>query len=342
MNRETQADPAPKGITTLDLLLFTAGFACGWVMHQGSALRASGYYVLPLSRGAFFSLLGTVWIGWLWAFITGLAFLALGRRVRYESRDRHADWLSVALAIVLFESAYPAFRPERVGSMTGEIVCFEAPASVAATGKAVAYHLWWPQDRETWEELCAGTLRMTAAAVFVAVACWRLWSKLNAGWVAVMIVAAAVLLALGPIRMAEATSIEVSSSDTFPGYQPGPGERVESWPQVAAYFDARAWAGYSLRALALVTVAILAVRNFVKRWRHWLWTEWAALGAAAIIAGCWVYDEFVARPALEKTVRIALLGIWLLALAVIAAALIRAWSVVAERLRGRDAIGDQS
>jgi hypothetical protein len=342
MNRDTQADPAPRGITTLDLLLFTAGFACGWVMHQSSALLAGEFYILPFSRGDFHSLLGTVWIGWLWAVITGLAFLAVGRRFRYDCRDRRADWLSVALAILLFESACPAFRPERVGSMTGEIVCYEAPASLAASAKAVAYHLWWPQDRETWEELCAGTLRMTAAAMVVAVACWRLRSKLNAGWVAVMIVAAAVLLALGPIRMAEATSIEVSSSAPFPGYQPGLGQPLENWSHVAAHFDARAWAGYSLRAVALLTVAILAVRNLVKRWRHWLWPDWAALGSAAIIAGCWVYDEFVARPALDKTVRIALLGAWLLALAAMAAALIWAWSVFGKRLRGRDAIGDQN
>ena len=40
----------------------------------------------------------------------------------------------------------------------------------------------------------------------------------------------------------------------------------------------------------------------------WLWTEWATVLSAAIIAGCWIYDEFVARPALDQTVRVALLG----------------------------------
>ena len=59
MNRQTRSHEAPSGITTLDLLLFTAGFACGWVMHLGSALRNGRFYILPLSRGAFHSLLGT-------------------------------------------------------------------------------------------------------------------------------------------------------------------------------------------------------------------------------------------------------------------------------------------
>ena len=81
MSRETGPDQPPSGITTLDLLLFTAGFACGWVMHQGSALHTSRFYILPLSRGPFHSLLGMVWTGWLWAFVSGLAFLIVGRRL---------------------------------------------------------------------------------------------------------------------------------------------------------------------------------------------------------------------------------------------------------------------
>ena len=64
-----------------------------------------------------------------------------------------------------------------------------------------------------------------------------------------------------------------------------------------------------------MTLAILAARSLLTRWRTWLWTEWAALACAAIIAGCWFYDEFVARPALDRTVRVVLLGTWLLVIA---------------------------
>ena len=41
MSQEMPRDQPPRGITTLDLLLFTAGFAFGWVMQQSSALRGT-------------------------------------------------------------------------------------------------------------------------------------------------------------------------------------------------------------------------------------------------------------------------------------------------------------
>jgi uncharacterized membrane protein (DUF2068 family) len=67
------------------------------------------------------------------------------------------------------------------------------------------------------------------------------------------------------------------------------------------------------------------------RWKDWLWTEWAALATASIIAGCWVYDEFVNRPAPDRTVRVVLLSTSLLVISLIAAALIRGWSALARR-----------
>ena len=106
MKREDQADRTPRGMSTLDLMLFTAGFACGWVMHQASALRIELYYDLPFVTGKFQSLLGTAWIGWLWASVSGLAFLIVARPFRGGRCNRPADWLAVALAIVLFESFY--------------------------------------------------------------------------------------------------------------------------------------------------------------------------------------------------------------------------------------------
>ena len=50
MNRATRLDPAPGGVTTLDLLLFTAGFACGWMMHQGSDLRRGVLHPAAFAR----------------------------------------------------------------------------------------------------------------------------------------------------------------------------------------------------------------------------------------------------------------------------------------------------
>jgi len=32
MNQSHRLDPEPTGVSTVDLLLLTAGFACGWVM----------------------------------------------------------------------------------------------------------------------------------------------------------------------------------------------------------------------------------------------------------------------------------------------------------------------
>ncbi len=345
MSQETQQDQPPSGITTLDLLLFTAGFACGWVMHRSSALPGSRFYILPLSRGGFHSLLGTVWTGWLWAFVVGLAILVLGRRFRYDCRNRPAEWLAVALAIVLFESAYPAFRTGQVGSMSGEIVRIEPSASPDSEyaidnfrnrahlppESPLTYDLWWPRAGEEWTDLCWVALRFTAAAAIVGIIGWFLRGKVNPGWLSVVAIVIACLVMLGPIRLAEATSIEVQSSAPKPAYQPGSGEKPWSWPRVAAYYDARAWCGYSIRALALVTVAMLAVRSLLSRWRSWLWTEWAALVCAAIIAGCWIYDEFVARPALDRTVRVVLLGTSLLVIVMLAVIMIWAWSALRRR-----------
>ena len=334
MNAETRLDPAPRGVTTLDLLLFTAGFACGWVMHQGSALRAGHYYILPLSRGSFQSLLGASWAVWLWACVTGLALLIIGRRFRYDCRTRVAEWLAVALAIVLFESAYPAFRTKQVGSMTGETVQFDAPGATLSAGKTVAYSLWWPRDGETWEERWWDAFRFTAAGL-IGIAAWCRRGKLSPGYSAVAGVGISVLFALGPMRLAEATSIEVTSSTLNPGYQSGAGEIPWNWAALAAYCDARAWGGYSLRALALITLATLAAVSLMKQWRSWLWAEWAAVLLAAIVAGCWGFDEFFARPALDRTVRVVLLCTWLLAIAVAAGSVIWVWTRMAWRFRNR-------
>ncbi len=198
--------------------------------------------------------------------------------------------------------------------------------------RTLAFEVWWPRRGEDWAELCWDALRLTAAAM-IAFAGWCVRSRLSRGWVTVLVIATVVLLTLGPIRLAEATSNEISSCSRFPGYQPKAGEQPRSWPALAAYYDARAWAGYSIRALALVTCAMLATRSLVTRWRHWLWTEWASFVSAAIIAGCWIGDEFYFRPALDRTVRITLLGASLVVMALIAGASIFACAAFSRRLR---------
>ena len=198
------------------------------------------------------------------------------------------------------------------------------------------YHLWWRKTGESWAELWWIALRLTAAAAMIAIAVWCLRDKLSPGWVAVLMIVIAVLVTLGPMRLAEATSTEVSSSAPNPAYQPSPGEKPWTWPWVAAYFDARAWGGYSIRALALVTLAMLAARSLVTRWRHWFWTEWAAFISVSIIAGFWLYDEFAARPALDGKVRVVLLATSLLVLAVVAWVSISVWAVIARRFRAKD------
>jgi hypothetical protein len=293
---DPMAQPAkpPVGITTLDLLLFTAGFACGWAMHQASTLRTVRTYVWPVIPngsalrnvqfhvGGFQSHLGMVWTGWLWAFVIGLAFLILGRHFRYDGRYRCAEWLAVALAIVLFESVYPAFTVES-----------------------------WA--KKWWIATC-----LAAAAAVIAIARWHFRAKLGPGPVAVLVFAMAVLVTLGPLRLAEATSIDKSSDAPNDAYEPSANGKPWIWTWQTAYFDARAWGGYTLRALALMVLAKLTARSLLTRWRYWLWTEWAALATASIMAGFWLYDEFVARPALDRMVHVMLLGAWLFVIAIIA------------------------
>jgi hypothetical protein len=210
MNQEARLDPAPRGVTTLDLLLITAGFACGWVMYRRSAVCVSRNDDLPLS----------------------------------------------------------------------------------------------------------------------------------AGWMTFFAVTTAVLAVLGPMRLAEATSAE------YPGYpidlHGGSLVTVKPWrwQWLTVYLELRAWGGHSLRALALMTLGFPATGSFVKRWRSWLWTEWAAFASAVIIAACWLYGELVVRPALDRTARVVFLCAWILVLAATAGGGIWAWSRIERRFRRRDGTGE--
>jgi hypothetical protein len=88
MDMETRSDREPAAVTTLDLLLLIAGFACGLVLHENSTFAAGrGAYILPSGTAGFTSLLGMTVTGWLWAFGVGLAVLVVGRCFRSRSQS---------------------------------------------------------------------------------------------------------------------------------------------------------------------------------------------------------------------------------------------------------------
>jgi hypothetical protein len=353
MNQSHRLDPEPTGVSTVDLLLLTAGFACGWVMQENSLFAVSEWnYTLPLWYGGHRSVLGLPWLRWLWAYVVGLTILVVGRRFRYDCRKRPAEWLVVALAIVLFESVYPALRT-RLVLTAGETVRIEPnqefkwayAAYLRAWGypkpdRPFALDLWWPVFSESWQELAWIALPLTVLAVTTAILAWRLRAKLSPGWVAVMLVVVAVLIAFGPIRLAEATSSEVIQVTANSDYQPKASEMPWSWTWVAAYYDTRAWAGYVPRTLVLMTLALVSARNLSSRWKEWLWTEWAAAVCATVFAACWIHDEFVERPALDWTVRLVLLGSSLFVIAIAAGSLIWFWSRFARRFWVGDGAGE--
>ena len=337
MDMQMRSGREPGTVTTLDLLLVIAGFACGLVLHQNSAFGHGVVYILPSGTAAFRSSLGRLETAWLWAFVVGLAFLVVARRFRYRGAIRSAEWLAVSLTIVLVDSAFPAFRPDRATSTDGEIVWVDW----FGNGTPVAFNLWTPHTADSREYLTGVSVRLTAAAWLIGTAAWVLRSKLSHGWVAALVIAIAMLFTLGPIRLAEAMSSEVASSARFPGFRPPPGEAAWTRTGLSLYLDARAWAGYSLRALWLSAVAIATAVSLVNRGRRWLWTEWAAVALATVLAFCWAYDEFVARPAFDRPARVIALGTWLLVLALLGWLLIVAWAVFRHRVPGLEPAPNQ-
>ena len=336
MDMQTRSEPEPGTVTTLDLLLVIAGFACGLVLHQNSAFGHGVVYILPSGTATFRSSLGRLETAWLWAFVVGLAFLVVARRFRYRGAICSAEWLAVSLTIALVDSAFPAFRPDRATSTDGEIVWVDW----LSNGIPVALNLWTPHTADSQEYLMGVSVRVTAVASLIGTAVCVLRSKISRGWVAVLVIVIAILFTLGPIRLAEAMSSEVTSSAT-PRLSAPPGEAAWTRTGLSLYLDARAWAGYSLRAIWLSAVAIATAVSLLNRGRQWLWTEWAAFALATVLAFCWAYDEFVARPAFDRPARVIALGTWLLVLALLGWLLIVAWAVFRRRVLGLKPAPDQ-
>jgi hypothetical protein len=205
----THSEREPRGVTTLDLLLLAAGFAFGLVMHQSSAFGHGRAYILPSGSAQFRSLSGRAEAGWVWAQVVGLAAVVVARRFRYGGPIRAAEWLAVSLAIVLFDSAFPGFRPMDWGAhMDQEVVWMDW----SGHGSPVALYFWSADTAHPREYLTGVALRMVPVAMLIGITAWVLRTKIGPGWVAVLAIAVAVLVTLGPIRLAEAMSTEVSSA----------------------------------------------------------------------------------------------------------------------------------
>ena len=188
---------SPQGVTILDLVLLTAGFACGLVVHRSSVIGPSEFYILPSGRGPFHSLMDLYIVGggsgpspvdWL------LRPSAAGSVT--EAGCTPQEWLALSLAIVLVNSAFPAFRPERAGSMGQEIVWVDW----SGDGKPVGFYLWKPERSNASSALAAIAIRMTAAATLIAAAAWMLRTKIRGGWAVVPLIAIALFVTLGPMR----------------------------------------------------------------------------------------------------------------------------------------------
>jgi hypothetical protein len=244
-----------------------------------------------------------------------------------------AEWLTVVLTAVLLDSAFPAFRPNHVASMDEEVVWVHW----SSNGAPVAFYLWTPHTAERRDYLAGVSLQLITASTLIATGGLVLRRKISRGWIAVLVIAIAIFVTLGPIRLVEALSTEVASSALHTFYQPRPDEVPWSRMGLSLYLDARAWAGYSVRALVISAVVIVAVTSLVTRGQRWIWTEWVSFAVAFGVGCCWAYDEFVARPAFNRTARVVVLSTWLIVIASLAGTLIAAWAAFRQRRLRLDA-----
>ena len=215
-----QSVPEPRGITLLDNVLFIAGFACGFVLHQNSGFRHDVRYSFTTGASSFRSLLGGQVTGWLWALVVGVAFLIVGRRFRYGGRIRPAEWLAVVVAIVLLDSAIWGYRPESFGRPDPDFVSVEYPLP----GSTAVFRLFprYSGESRTYSALVVNALTVAAALVGAAGMCWR--KRACPGARALYAVAFAALVVVGPIRLVEGTvATEYTSAEPFPGPMFNPG-----------------------------------------------------------------------------------------------------------------------
>jgi hypothetical protein len=322
-----------RRFTILDYLMLIAGFACGFVLHQNSALRSVTryYFKFTLAGADFKSSLGFAIAGWLWALVVGLVFVIAGRRFRYGGRIRPAEWLAVSLAILLVDSAIPAYVPDNECEYQNSVF---VRANSPQTGSPVVYRLVPRSSAASREYWRAFALEMSAVAILLGLGGWFLRKRISPGWFAILAVALATLLVLGPVRMVEALSSEYTHVDPDPLAERYADRILRTSAGLAIYVDAHAWLAYSVRAALLWAVAIVATIDLFLQRGGWSPTETSAAAAAFILAFCWAYDEFVSRPALDRPERVIALGAWLALLGVLTGVLICAGTFLKRRRRG--------
>jgi hypothetical protein len=102
---------------------------------------------------------------------------------------------------------------------------------------------------------------------------------------------------------------------------------------ISLYQDAHAWLAYSLRVLLIWSIAIIATTDLWKRRRVRSPLELAAFASAFAIACCWLADELVTRPALDRVEHVLVLSAWLVVLGLLAAGSVATWAKLRPRLR---------
>ncbi len=309
--------------------MLIAGFGCGFFLHQNSAFRHRVYYYFTIAD-SFRSALGSSLIGGFWALVVGLVFVIVARCFRYRSRVRPAEWLAVLLAILLAESAVAAML--QVGQGGSHAVFVRANSRYAGT--PLLYRLT-PHDTDVFRARSkAFSGEATAAWIIVALIGCRLRKRMGPGPFAILLIALASLFLLGPVRWLELLSTEYTGAQPIPVWAVRPTTIIpEVNIRISLYRDAHAWLAYSLRVLLIWSVAIIATADLWKRRRVRSPLELAAFASALAIACCWLADEFLTRPALDRVEHVLVLSAWLVVLGLLAAGSVAAWAKLKPRLR---------
>ena len=257
------------------------------------------------------------------AFVVGWVFVFVGRRFRYGGLIRPAEWLAIFIVVLLIESVIVAYF--KIGFWNSE------PVHLGHTRGDRTWTEFWLETRFTADEQQpwrAFSQAMTAGLIVAGLAGWLLRRRLGPGPSAILAITMAGLFVLGPIRWFEifATQCTVVYPDADSNAKTYTIDLGSTG--VALYIDAHTWLCYSARAVLLLSVAMIATADLWKRRRDLPLIEIAAFVAICVLGCCWVFDECVTRPVLNRIEHVAALTAWLFILAGIAASLVRAWASV--------------
>lgn len=276
-------------MTLLDWLLVFAGFGIAWVLP--SPISAPPFIVLSPAL-----LIGLLLLRVLMAFALVITLVVLGRQLLYGREVRPAEWLVVfAMSLTLC-----AIVPDIDNTLEA--------ISRAVTGQgAVHFQLW---------RSFAALVSLNAALVLL-IACtyWRRVMPPVLKTLGLLVAVAAFWW--GPI-------------DMFERKLPFPSASVTDWQSaflVELYLAIRsAWAALPTGLLFGIPV-VAAIRSLVHRRRRHIWTEWAAMATAGLLAALYlsvaVFSLFESTPA-ERTADILVAVLWLTVIATLGLAVTRA------------------